>query len=110
MNTHQEIDRRSLALHRIAAERMRSDPMLFDRARERLLRWSSNASPDLKPQLTQWERLMGLGLEICLDIAVEDSAYATALRQSSPLVFVLSHQERFRFLETWRLAEPHDAA
>jgi hypothetical protein len=40
MKTHQDIDQRSLVLHRLAAEKMRADPQLLIQARSRLERCS----------------------------------------------------------------------
>jgi hypothetical protein len=109
MKTHQEIDQRSLALHRLALEKFRDNPQLFVQAKERLQRWMGSCSPDLLNDLSEWQRLMDLGESVCLAVALENSQYASALRQSSPLCFFMSHQERFRFLKTWR-AEPSDAS
>jgi len=38
MRTHQEIDQRSLALHRLVAERIMRDPALFEKSRLTLAR------------------------------------------------------------------------
>jgi hypothetical protein len=107
MQTHQDIDARSLALHRLVAEKLRRDPDLFNAAGATLARWRRTVSAHSQPYLEEWERLMGQGLEACLAVAVEDSQRATALRQSSPFAGVLSNAERFAFLKAWRQA--HDA-
>ncbi len=39
MRTQREIDRRSLALHRLVAERVMRDPSLFEKAKVTLARW-----------------------------------------------------------------------
>ena len=101
MRTHQEIDERSLAMHRLIATKIRQSPALFDKARATLARWRSTVCISSQPYLLEWERLMGLGVEACLAVALEDSERATALRQSSPFAGLLSHQERFVFLKTW---------
>lgn len=102
MRTHQEIDERSLALHRLIADKIRSDPALFERARGTLARWRTTVCSASQPYLAEWERLMNQGVDTCLAVAVEDSQWATALRQSSPFTGVLTNQERFAFLKTWR--------
>ncbi|QFY42258.1 hypothetical protein F6R98_06140 [Candidatus Methylospira mobilis] len=38
MRTHHELDERSLALHRLIADKIRQYPVLFDRAKETLAR------------------------------------------------------------------------
>ena len=102
MKTHQEIDQRSLALHRLVAERVRSDPALFEKARKTLARWRESVCTASQPYLAEWEGLMNQGVEACLSLAVEDSQRAAALRQSSPFSGVLSNRERFAFLKQWR--------
>lgn len=102
MRTHQEVDARSLALHRLVAAKIRRDPALFDRAKAALARWRTTVCASSQPDLEEWERLMSQGVENCLAVAVEDSERAAALRQSSPLSFLLTHQERFAFLKDWK--------
>ena len=102
MVTHQDIDRRSLALHRMVAERVMDDPALFEKAKATLMRWRETVCIASQPYLEEWERLMNQGIEACLSVAVEDSQRAAALRQSSPFSGVLTNRERFRFLKRWR--------
>lgn len=101
MRTHQEIDARSLALHRLVASTIRRDPGRFEGAKATLARWRTEVCASSQPYLAEWERLMNQGMEACLDFAGEDSEWATAMRQSSPLACVLTNQERFAFLKKW---------
>lgn len=103
MRTHLEIDERSLALHRMVADKIRQNPALFDQARATLARWRKTVCVSSQPYLCEWEHLMNHGIEACLTVAVEDSEHATALRQSSPFAGLLTNQDRFAFLRTWRL-------
>ena len=102
MRTHDEIDQRSLALHRLVAERVMHDPSLFEKARGTLARWRETVCTSSQPYLSEWEHLMNQGVEACLSVAVEDSQRAAALRQSSPFSGVLTNRERFAFLKQWR--------
>jgi hypothetical protein len=102
MRTHQEIDRRSLALHRLVAERVMRDPALFEKTRLTLARWRQTVCVASQPYLEEWERLMNQGVDACLSVAVEDSQRVAALRQSSPFSGVLINRERFAFLKQWR--------
>ena len=102
MRTHEEIDQRSLAMHRLVASRIFRDPELFQKARATLARWRATVSIASQPYLEEWECLMNQGIESCLAVAVEDSQRAAALRQSSPFSGVLSNRERFAFLKAWR--------
>ena len=107
MRTHEEIDQRSLALHRLVAERIMRDPALFEKSRLTLARWRETVCVASQPYLEEWERLMNEGVEACLAVALEDSQRAAALRQSSPFSGVLSNRERFAFLKQW--ARDHEA-
>lgn len=106
MRTHQEIDERSLALHRLVVQKIRQEPILFDKAKATLSRWRKTGCVNSQPYLDEWDRLMNQGIEVCLAMAVEDSQWAIDLRQSSPFSGILTNQERFAFLKTWN----HDHA
>lgn len=102
MRTHQEIDQRSLAMHRLVAEKIRRDPALFEKARRTLARWRTIVCPASQPYLDEWEQLMKRGIDACLAVAIEDSERANALRQSSPFTGILTNQERYSFLKIKR--------
>jgi hypothetical protein len=104
MRTHQEIDARSLAMHRLVAEKLRRDPCLLDRANRTLARWRATASPSSQPYLEEWERILRGGLDATIAVLLDDSERATALRQCSPFAGVLSSRERFSFLREWKAA------
>jgi hypothetical protein len=103
MPTHQELDQRSLAMHRLVAEKIRADTSLIVEAEAVLKRWYQTVSPRTFVYLDAWQRLLLSGVEPCLAVATEDSERAAALRQASPLACLLSNQERFAFLKEWRL-------
>jgi hypothetical protein len=100
MHTHQEIDQRSLALHRLVAAKVRGDFSLLEKAEQILQRWRTFVSPRTFVYLDEWQRLIDQGPEACLAVAVEDSERAAALRQSSPLACLLTPKERFEFLKS----------
>lgn len=102
MKTHQDIEERSLAMHRLIAEKLRHEPALFDKAKVTLARWRTTVSASSQPYLEEWESLMKQGMDACLAVAVEDSERAKALRQSPPFAGILNDQERFAFLKTWQ--------
>jgi hypothetical protein len=102
MRTHQDLDQRSLALHRLVAQKVRRDPSLFARADAILRHWRAIASPRTHAYLDEWRRLIDAGADACLAVAEEDSERAAALRQASPLACLLTNEERFRFLKEWR--------
>lgn len=102
MMSHQEIDARSLALHRLIVEKVRHDPALFDKAKATLARWRTIVCASSQPYLKEWESLVDQGIETALAVAVEDSPRATALRQSSPFCGIITEQERLAFLKGWK--------
>ena len=102
MRTHQDIDTRSLAMHRLIADKIRRDPRQLEKVRHTLAHWRKTVCASSQPYLESWERLMSQGVETCLAAAVEDSEHAAALRQCSPFCGVLSNQERFAFLKAWK--------
>jgi hypothetical protein len=102
MRSHQEIDTRSLELHRLIAAKVRREPELLDRVRLTLQRWRDPGKPSrAEPYLAEWEQLMAQGLEPVLAAAIEESERAAALRQCSPFAGILSSAERFAFLKAW---------
>lgn len=88
-------DRRSLALHRAVAQRLRTDPTLLDRARARHAqrrdalhrRWADG-----------WDRLLALD---AADLAValsQDTPEMADLRQTSPFAGALPPRDRWQIL------------
>lgn len=102
MRTHQQIDERSLALHRLVAETLRREPARFERARTTLARFRKVADVRSQPYLKVWEGLFEEGLEKTLAMATEDSERGAALRQTSPFAGVLTPAERAAFFRRWR--------
>lgn len=102
MITHQDLDRRSLEMHRLVVEKIRANPELFDRARRTLARWRIIVHSASQPYLIEWEKLMDAGMDVCLAFAVEESEHATAMRQSTPICGILTNQERLAFLKAWK--------
>ena len=99
---HQEIEARSLALHRLVAEKIRRDPSLLRIARDNLARWRGKATPNDLEYLSEWERLLEAGLDAALAAVTEESERANALRQASPFAGILTPSERRAFLRAWK--------
>jgi len=60
-HSHQWLDRRSLALHRLIAEKIRRDPDLFENVKRTLARWSQIVCANSQPYVKEWQRLVDLG-------------------------------------------------
>lgn len=99
--TYELINARSLAMHRLIADKIRREPQLFDKPKKTLARWLDAGSPHSLPYLQEWQRLLELGIEPSLAVATEDSERAATLRKSSPFTGVLSVAERAAFLKDW---------
>lgn len=100
---HSDLDRRSLAIHRLAVEKIEREPMLLSRARETLARWRAVSSARSTPALDEWQRLLDVdGGRGALAVALEDTERAAQLRQSSPLACLLTSPERFAIIKQWR--------
>lgn len=94
--SHEEIDRRSLALHRRVAERLRQDPSLLKVARANLERWlARDQAGDLAAEsVREWQEILDTrSLEELCELLVSNDEDATRLRQSSPFAGVLSAAE-----------------
>ena len=91
---HQRIDRRSLAMHRAIADKLRANPALMEIAHENLERWS-RSMPRSQPYWDAWRELLRRPTEEILARIVEDSERMTALRQTSPFAGVLTPRERW---------------
>jgi enoyl-CoA hydratase/carnithine racemase len=102
MRTHQEIDARSLAMHRLIAEKVRREPALLEAAKATLARWRSIGDASTRAYDEQWERALSEGLEATLRVALEDSERGDAMRQCSPFPGILTPRERFAFLRAWK--------
>lgn len=104
--THQNLDRRSLALHRVIAEKIRQDPSLLEIPKTTLQRWRGMVCANSIPYIDEWQRLIDADMDECLRVATENYEYAAALRQSSPFCGILTSLERRRFLREWERAPP----
>jgi hypothetical protein len=108
--SHQDLDRRSLEMHRLIARKIRENPALFGQARAILQRWRRRSSANARPYFDAWRRLMDRGVEESLAVATEDSERATALRQASPFSCLLTEPERTAFLKAWFQRAPEHAS
>jgi hypothetical protein len=95
---HQRIDRRSLALHRAIAEKLRARPELLEIARENLERWM-RSSDRPQPYWEAWREILNRPLPEILALLVEESERMTAMRQMTPFAGVLDPRERWAIYE-----------
>lgn len=96
-------DRRSLAMHRLIAGRLRAAPGLLAVARTNIARWRGrNSFP--QPYLDDWERILDAGLDEVLRLIESETEEAARLRSSTPFAGILTPRERWEFLREWNEA------
>jgi hypothetical protein len=103
---HRRIDERSLALHRLIAQKVQASPSLLDKARDNLRRWRrSNATPS--PALAEWEDIISGPVGHVTALLAERSERAARLRQSSPFCGILTEAERRAIYESYSARTYH---
>ena len=103
---HDRIERRSLALHRAVAAKLRENPELVRIAQDNLDRWSAQRGAS-QPYLDVWREILTRPLEEVLRLIEEDSPRMTELRQSTPFAGVLDPRERWRIYDTFESGTHH---
>ena len=98
MDLHRLAEKRSIAYHRLIAERIRRDPTILDGARARVRSWIS-ASAAVPFYARKWHEVLSHDVDAIVALLVEDSELARELRQSTPFAGALSPAERW---EIWR--------
>src|SRR5262245_52607017 len=97
MDLHRLAMERSLAFHRVIAERIMQDPLILDKARARVRTWLA-----LDPSsrfAREWDRLLESGPKTLAAFLIERSEFAEEMRQSTPFAGVLQPRERW---DIWR--------
>lgn len=100
MDAHRLAEKRSLAYHRVVAERMLADPAVVERARERVRDWAASG---IAPYYARaWERVLALPVERIRELLLDDTEEARSLRQATPFAGVLSPRERWHIWQDIR--------
>lgn len=97
MDPHRRAEARSLAYHRVVAERLVTDPSLVTRARERVRSWTEHQPAT--PYVREWEAVLRRSPDAIAAFLVDEGEHATELRQSTPFAGALEPRERWRI---WR--------
>lgn len=101
---------RSLALHKLAVEKVRLNPELFELIKRTNMHFGKVYSPSSMVYYHEWEKLIEMGLEAVLNMALETTEFAATMRSTSPFGGILSEEERIAFLEDWKLKREQTAA
>src|SRR5580658_492441 len=101
MKTHQEIDRRSLALAQAVAEKIDHDAsrLGLDLARETCGRWHRD---NPSPALAEWQNILKQDWQEIRALLLEPSERGQRLRQGSPFCGVLSAPERWAIYQQFQ--------
>jgi hypothetical protein len=102
---HQRIDRRSLALHRAIADKLRADPALLAIALDNLDQWSRENGRS-QPYWDAWREILKRPLEEVLRLMVEESERMTAMRQANPFAGILTPRERWAIYDRFTAGTP----
>lgn len=93
---HRKPELRSLAYHRIVADRL--DEHVVENAKSRLKRWQRQGK--MHPRwAAEWEEILEKPHDQIADVLSADTEHASALRQSSPFSGVLTEHERRSLLQ-----------
>jgi len=95
---HALAEERSLASHRLVAERLREDPRLLDSARDRAREWLRSGAV-AAPWARAWLEVLDGPIEEIVAVMTDPGERSRQLRQASPFAGVLDPRTRW---ETWR--------
>jgi hypothetical protein len=105
MATHQRIEERSLAMHRIIARKIVADPELLRRALGNIERWLPGSGRS-RPYLEAWREILARPLDEIARVIVEEGERMTAMRQNSPFAGVLTPKERWAIYREFKESAP----
>lgn len=97
--THQDIDHRSLMMHRIIAERLRARPELLSIAQENMARWNC---PE-RGWWLEWSAILSShAVEEIANLIEGESGDACRMRQSAPFTGILPPREVWELKRKFR--------
>ena len=98
MDLHRLAEERSIAYHRLIAERLRHQPEILERARRRVETWLSS-STHVPFYARKWAEILAGDVSSIAAFLTERSELAVELRQSTPFAGAITPQERWKI---WR--------
>jgi hypothetical protein len=98
VDAHRIGEERSLALHRLIAERIRSEPGLVNEALERIERWRESGTL-CDWYARRWRELLAGDRDELLRTLVDPGEASRELRQTTPFAGVIDARTRWR---VWR--------
>jgi hypothetical protein len=98
VNLHHLAEERSLALHRLVAERARVRPAIYDQARARVGSWLETGAV-ASHYVRAWQAVLARPDEDIATFLGDEGEHARALRQVTPFAGVVDPRTRWRI---WR--------
>jgi hypothetical protein len=98
IDPHRLAEERSVAYHRVVAERLEPQPVILERARARVQQWREEDPSG--PYAEEWARILSMPLADIKHALVEDSEAGRARRQATPFAGAIPPRERWKL---WRL-------
>ncbi len=98
MDLHRLAEERSIAYHRLIAERLPYRPEVLDMARRRVATWLSSSS-HVPFYAKKWAEVLAGDVTSIAAFLTERSELAIELRQSTPFAGAITPQERWKI---WR--------
>jgi hypothetical protein len=102
---HERAEAASLEMHREVAERLRRDPSILERARERVRGWLGDGSV-AHPWAEAWSAVLSLPAEQVAAVLTDTGQRARDLRQTSPFAGALDARTRWAILRRVREGRP----
>lgn len=99
VSDHNRIDARSLAMHRIIAEKLIQNPELLQKAKDNIKRWRLQGVE--VSAFREWENIIDNGLNNVIRIITENTEESVRLRQSTPFTGILTPKERKNIYESF---------
>lgn len=98
VDLHRLAEERSIAYHRLVAEKIARDPSVLERARRRVGEWRSTGSVH-SHYVDAWEGVLSLPFDALSGALVDPSERMAALRQVTPFAGAIDARTRWR---VWR--------
>lgn len=110
MDTHEQIDRRSLLMAQAIVAKIDADPQRagLSKARNVCRHWMAQRTWS-EPAAEEWAHILGRPWEAIRQVLLDDSQEGQRLRQSSPFCGVLTAQERWDIYKKAQADETYGA-
>lgn len=102
MDLHRLAEERSIAYHRVIAERLQSRPEILEMARQRVQTWLSSPLTGGQFYAQKWAEILAGDVSSIAAFLVDRSELAIELRQSTPFAGALKPEERLRIFHETR--------